>query len=263
MFIWDSETAWLYRVVLIVAGLCAGSLLNVVVWRLPLMMQRGDSHRFNLGFPRSYCPHCNRSLTLGENIPLVSWLWLGGRCYGCQSAIAWRYPAIETLTLLAMIQAAYLFPCGLLLLVACLLCWMLLALALIDSRHFLLPDCLTLSLLWSGLLCHLTDVLPSVSLAQGVAGAALGYLLFWLLAWSYQLLRGREGLGRGDAKLLAAGGAWLGWQALPLLLLLASSLSIMAFMLARLLLKRSLSEKLPFGPALTVAIWLVFLWQNA
>ncbi|WP_455812573.1 prepilin peptidase [Pseudomonas graminis] len=257
-----TESVWIYWAMLVMSGLCAGSLLNVVVYRLPLMMLRSDTHLFNLGFPRSYCPHCQMSLTVRDNIPLFSWLWLRGRCRGCREAISWRYPAIESLSLLIALLLASQLPAGALLLAALLLSWLLLALAIIDSMHFLLPDSLTLSLLWAGLLCHLAGVLPSASLEQGITGAASGYGLFWLLAWCYQIVRGEEGLGRGDAKLLAAGGAWLGWQALPSLLLLASSLGIAVFMLARLLVKRPLSARLPFGPALAVAIWIIFLWQN-
>lgn len=257
-----TESVWAYWALLVMSGLCAGSLLNVVVFRLPLMIQRNDPRLFNLGFPRSYCPHCQLALTPGDNIPLLSWLWLRGRCRECRETISWRYPAIESLSLLITLLVASLLPAGPLLLATLLLSWLLLALAIIDSMHFLLPDSLTLSLLWAGLLCQLAGVLPSVSLEQGIAGAALGYGVFWLLAWGYQIVRGEEGLGRGDAKLLAAGGAWLGWQTLPPLLLLASSLGITVFMLARLVVKRSLSARLPFGPALATAIWLLFLWQN-
>lgn len=164
--------------------------------------------------------------------------------------------------MLLTLLTASLLPAGPLLAAALLLGWWLLTLALIDGLHFLLPDCLTLSLLWLGLLCHLAGIVPSVTLAQGVAGAATGYSVFRGLAGIYKSLSGKEGLGRGDAKLLAAGGVWLGWQALPAVLLLASLGGLMTFTVARLWLRRPLSAPAPFGPALSIAIWLVFIWQN-
>lgn len=258
----DAVSEWIYRALLGLVGVCVGSLLNVIIHRVPLILQGNAPRRVSLWFPGSFCPRCEKALMPGDNIPLVSWIILRGRCRWCREPISRQYPATEAMTMLLTLLTASLLPAGPLLVAAVLLGWWLLALALIDGMHFLLPDCLTLSLLWLGLLCHLGGIVPSVTLAQGVAGAATGYSVFRGLAWIYKSLSGEEGLGRGDAKLLAAGGVWLGWQALPAVLLLASLGGLMTFTVARLWLRRPLSAPVPFGPALSIAIWLLFIWQN-
>jgi general secretion pathway protein O len=241
-------------------GLCLGSFINVVIWRIPAMETRGSSHGFNLLVPGSHCTHCRHKLSLWHNIPVISWLMLRGRCAFCRQAIGWRYPAIEllfmALTLLCgryatepLCMAFWLFFCG-----------SILALAVIDFQHMLLPDMLTLPLLWGGLLFHL--LLPDdspVNLEEAVLGAAGGYLFLWIIYWLYWSVRRREGLGYGDFKLLAALGAWLGWRAIPEVLLVASLMALVLVILARLFSGKALGEAVPFGPWLALAGWGVWL----
>lgn len=243
-------------------GLCVGSLLNVVIYRLPLMILHPENTGFNLWLPRSHCPQCQTSIIWYDNLPLLSWCCLQGRCRHCQSTIPRRYPLTELSCMLLSLLMALLFPPGSLLLAALLLSWTLLALALIDSDHQLLPDALTLPLLWLGLIFQLSGLLPESSLEMGVAGAISGYLSLWLLATGYRLVCRKEALGLGDAKLLAALGAWLGWQSLPMLLLLASSAGILWICMARLISQRALDAPFPFGPCLATAGGLLFIFEH-
>jgi len=234
------------------AALCVGSFLNVVIYRLPLMVLQPQPG-FSLLQPRSHCPRCKTPVRAGDCVPLLSWFWLRGRCRSCRRSISWRYPAIELATLAISLLLAWLLPWNGALLAALLMSGFLLALSLIDLRVQLLPDALTLPLLWLGLLFHAWGVLPRSSPAQAILGAAGGYLLFRLLASAWRVFRHREALGGGDARLLAALGAWLGWQPLPLLLLLAACMGLIAALLARLSMQRPLSLPLPFGPCLALA----------
>lgn len=260
----DVEVTFPY-IFLGILGLCLGSLLNVVIWRIPVMEARESHQGFNLLVPGSHCTHCRYKLSIWHNIPLISWLMLRGRCAFCRQTIAWRYPAIEllfmVLTLLCwryasgpLCMAFWLFFCG-----------SMLALAVIDFRHMLLPDMLTQPLLWGGLLFHL--LLPEaspVTLEEAVLGAAGGYLFLWLVYWLYWALRRREGLGYGDFKLLAALGAWLGWRAIPEVLLAASLMALILVVLARGLSGKALGEASPFGPWLVLAgcgVWLMGGWR--
>jgi len=251
-----------YWLLLAALGLTVGSLLNVVCWRLPLMITAQAPAGFNLWLPASHCPQCQTPLKWRDNIPLISWLRLQGRCRHCRQRIAVRYPLMEGVTLLLTLAVSAIFPCGPLLLAALLLSWLLLPLMVIDAEHQLLPDLLTLGLLWLGLLANLLAWLPAVTLHASVAGAITGYGVLALLAHGWYWLRGKEALGLGDAKLLAALGAWLGWQRLPELLLLASIGGIGWALMARLLWRRPLSAALPFGPFLAVAGWLLWLSGN-
>ena len=244
------------------AGLCAGSLINMVTWRLPHMINAVETPGFSLWLPRSHCPLCRHTLAWFDNIPLLSWVMLRGHCRYCQCSIALRYPLTELLSMLLCLALAFLITPGETLLAAWLLGWMLLALLLIDAEFQLLPDLLTLPLLWLGLLFQLCGWLPQVSLEQSVTGAVSGYITLWLLARGYRVLRGTEALGMGDAKLLAALGAWLGWQPLPLVLLLASGGSILWLCFSHLVFRRSLSAPLPFGPGLAIAGLLMFTAAN-
>lgn len=246
-----------------VAGLCIGSFINVIIWRVPRMAVGAGRQSFNLLFPGSHCVHCHHPLRVWHNIPLLSWLMLRGRCAFCRGRIAWRYPAIELLFMLLTLLcwryasgplclALWLFFCG-----------ALLALTAIDFQHLLLPDLLTQPLLWGGLLFHL--LLPdasAVTLEEAVLGACGGYLFLWLVYWLYWWVRRREGLGYGDFKLLAALGAWLGWRAIPEVLLAASLAALLWVMLARLLYGRALSAAAPFGPWLALAGWGVWLMEG-
>ncbi|KHA54692.1 methyltransferase [Aeromonas hydrophila] len=267
---------WLYFSLVFLFSLMIGSFLNVVIHRLPIMLEREwqseylgyfnpetqpqQEERYNLMVPRSACPHCGHAITAMENIPLLSWLWLKGRCHECQTPISARYPLVELLTALLSLVVAATFPPGWGLLAALLLTWVLLALTFIDLDKMLLPDQLTLPLLWGGLLFNLTG--GFAPLADAVIGAMAGYLVLWSLYWAFKLLTGKEGMGYGDFKLLAALGAWLGWQALPIVLLLSSLVG--AFIGIGLILLRNhhQNKPIPFGPYLAIAGWIALLWGD-
>ncbi|WP_431223958.1 prepilin peptidase [Serratia sp. L9] len=267
-------TDGLWLMVMCGLGLLAGSVLNCVIWRLPLMLQRrvqseayqllgltppedGWPARFNLFLPRSCCPHCRRTIPFYHNIPLVSWLLLRGRCHSCQQRIGWRYPLVELTAALSGAWVAWCWPPGETALALALCAWLLIALIAIDIQHLLLPDALTLPLLWLGLLANLNGAL--VPLNDAVLGAAIGYLSLWLLFWGFKLATGKEGLGYGDFKLLAALGAWCGWQSLPWLLLCAALLGIIAILLLRMAGRTGRGEPLPFGPCLALSGWMTLI----
>ncbi len=267
----------LYIALLTILGLLVGSFLNVVIYRLPIMLERswqqeyrdyfGESSadttpaaRFNLMIPRSACPHCGHPISALENIPLVSWLWLRGRCRSCQAPISARYPLVELLTGLATACVAWHFNPGWPLLGALGLTWTLIALTFIDLDKMLLPDQLTLPLLWAGLLLNLIGGLAT--LQDAVIGAIAGYLILWSLYWTFKLLTGKEGMGYGDFKLLAALGAWLGWQSLPLILILSSVVGAVAGISLMLLRRHQQGNPIPFGPYLAMAGWIALLWGD-
>ncbi|PKH22199.1 prepilin peptidase [Enterobacterales bacterium CwR94] len=244
---WNDAVLWILGALV---ALSVGSFLNVVIWRLPQQIMHPDCG-LTLSLPRSHCPQCKTPLRWRDNLPLLSWLHLRGRCRHCGSAISWRYPAIEALTAALSLTLALFLPWDATLLAALLLVWFLIPLVAIDWQHQLLPDALTLPLLWLGLLLHAFQLLPG-SLEQGVIGACIGYLLFRLLSDIWQRWRGVEALGQGDAKLLAALLAWLGWPALPMLLLMAASSGIiLAVLLGRG--RVDLQRAIPFGPSLALA----------
>ncbi|MBW3809937.1 A24 family peptidase [Aeromonas hydrophila] len=267
---------WLYFSLVFLFSLMIGSFLNVVIHRLPIMLEREwqaeylgyfnpetqpqQEDRYNLMVPRSACPHCGHAITAMENIPLLSWLWLKGRCRECQAPISARYPLVELLTALLSLVVAATFAPGWALLAALLLTWVLVALTFIDLDKMLLPDQLTLPLLWGGLLFNLAG--GFIPLADAVIGAMAGYLVLWSLYWAFKLLTGKEGMGYGDFKLLAALGAWLGWQALPIVLLLSSLVG--AFIGIGLILLRNhhQNKPIPFGPYLAIAGWIALLWGD-
>ncbi|WP_440892804.1 A24 family peptidase [Aeromonas dhakensis] len=267
---------WLYFSLVFLFSLMIGSFLNVVIHRLPIMLEREwqaeylsyfnpetqlqQEERYNLMVPRSACPHCGHAITAMENIPLLSWLWLKGRCRECQAPISARYPLVELLTALLSLVAAATFPPGWGLLAALLLTWVLVALTFIDLDKMLLPDQLTLPLLWGGLLFNLAG--GFVPLADAVIGAMVGYLVLWSLYWAFKLLTGKEGMGYGDFKLLAALGAWLGWQALPIVLLLSSLVGAIIGISLILLRNHHQGNPIPFGPYLAIAGWIALLWGD-
>lgn len=247
---------WLITVI---TALSVGSFINVLVYRLPQFLSEPHSV-LALCRPRSHCPDCKTPLRWRDNIPLVSWLIPGGKCFYCQSAISLRYPVTEAITAAISFFLAWLLPPVPELLCALLLCWLLLALAFIDIEHQLLPDALTFLLLWSGLLLHVFAVLPG-NLADAVSGAAIGYSTLWLLATGYRGLRGHEGLGMGDAKLLAALGAWLGWQMLPALLIIAAGGGLFWLLLTKLCFNHDLHRTIPFGPWISLAGFYLYVKQ--
>lgn len=233
-------------------GLSVGSFLNVVIWRLPLMLM-APCKGFNLCLPASRCRHCEHPLRLWDNLPLLGWIWLRGRCRHCRQAISRRYPLVELFTALTTLWLAWHYPPGITLLALWLFSWTLIALSFIDYDHQLLPDNLTQPLLWGGLLFHLLQ--SPLAPGDAIAGAMVGYLFFWSLYWLSRWLLKREALGYGDAKLLAALGAWGGWTILPELLLYASGAGIAVTLAARCCYGRPLDRPLPFGPFLALAGW--------
>lgn len=245
-----------------VLGLLLGSFLNVVVYRLPLMIHNEGQltgYGFNLSLPASHCPACKHPLKYWQNIPVLSWLLLRGKCQYCAAAISKRYPLTEAGCAAMFLGLSFLFTTPLSLLSALLLFWFLLALSLIDLATYLLPDRLTLPLLWAGLLVH--SISGEVTLQDALYGAAAGYMALWLLYWGVKIVSGKEGMGYGDFKLLAALGAWVGWQMLPYLCILAALAGIV-FALVRMGLYK-MSDQIPFGPCLAMAGALIYISQES
>jgi leader peptidase (prepilin peptidase)/N-methyltransferase len=250
-----------------VVGLCVGSFLNVVIHRLPKMLERGwkeqcaelagdspvDAPAFNLVVPRSQCPSCGHRIGPLENIPVVSYLALRGHCLACRAPISARYPIVELLAGVLTVVAIVRFGVTPTALAACVFLWMLLALTLIDFDTQLLPDNLTLPLLWAGLLANILGAAPIASLRDAVIGAIAGYLTLWIIYWLFRLIRGKEGMGYGDFKLLAALGAWLGWQMLPLVVLLSSVVGAAIGISLVVFKGRDHQIPLAFGPYLAIA----------
>lgn len=256
-------------------GCTIGSFLNVVCLRLPKMMERDwrtqccellgtqpeqPVEPFNLAFPPSRCPQCGHSIRAWENVPVISYLFLRGRCAGCQTRISVRYPCVEAACGLLSAVVAWHFGFTWQCAAALGLTWSLLTLAIIDFDTQLLPDDITLPLVWAGLLLALGNVF--VPLQDAVIGAVAGYMILWIIYWLFKLVTGREGMGYGDFKLLAALGAWMGWQALPQIILL-SSLAGAVFGIAIIVLRgRDRQIPMPFGPYLATAGWIALLWGN-
>ena len=250
-----------------IVGLCVGSFLNVVIHRLPKMLDRGwraqcaelsgepppELPPYNLLTPRSECPACGHRIAAFENIPVLSFLFLRGRCAACAAPISARYPFIELLTGALTIAAVLRFGVTPTAAAACLLIWSLIALTFIDFDTQLLPDSITLPLLWSGLLANVAGFVPGVSLRDAVVGAIAGYVALWTIYWLFKLVRGKEGMGYGDFKLLAALGAWLGWQMLPLIVLLSSFVGALIGIGLVVFKGRDHQIPLAFGPYLAIA----------
>ncbi|MCC7115700.1 MAG: prepilin peptidase [Burkholderiales bacterium] len=248
-----------------VLGLLVGSFLNVVIHRLPKMMERGWSAqcaelagrevppgpRYDLVVPRSSCPACGHRIRAIENVPVVSWLALKGKCSACGAPISARYPIVELAGGLAAVAAIATFGPPAKGIAACVLLWALIALAFIDADTQLLPDDLTQPLLWAGLGVNLSGVF--VPLASAVIGAMAGYAVLWSVYWLFKLVRGKEGMGYGDFKLLAALGAWLGWPMLPQIVLLSSVLGALGGIAMIALKGRDRAVPIPFGPWLAAA----------
>ncbi|MGH8798921.1 MAG: prepilin peptidase [Casimicrobiaceae bacterium] len=250
-----------------VVGLCVGSFLNVVIHRIPKMLDRGwreqcadlvgetpaEAPAYNLIVPRSQCPSCGHRIGALENIPVVSYLALRGHCSACGATISARYPIVELAAAALAVAAALRFGATPAALAASLFLWMLLALTLIDFDTQLLPDNLTLPLLWAGLLANVLGAGPIATLHDAVIGAIAGYLALWIVYWLFKLIRGKEGMGYGDFKLLAALGAWLGWQMLPLVVLLSSVVGAAIGISLVVFKGRDHQIPLAFGPYLAIA----------
>jgi len=255
-----------------IVGLLVGSFLNVVIHRLPKMMEREwraqcaelsgteakPEHIYNLLTPRSACPHCNHKIGALENIPVISYLLLRGKCKGCGAPISMRYPIVETISGVLSAYAAWHFGFGLAGVAAILFVWALIALTFIDFDTQLLPDDITLPLLWLGLLLNLNGAFTT--LPNAVIGAVAGYLVLWSVYWMFKLVTGKEGMGYGDFKLLAAIGAWLGWQMLPLVILLSSLVGAVVGITLIVAVKHGRNIPIPFGPYLAGGGLIALFW---
>ncbi|MBI5923273.1 MAG: prepilin peptidase [Betaproteobacteria bacterium] len=253
-------------------GLMVGSFLNVVIHRLPQMMQRdwlaqcaelrGEDapvqEKLSLATPRSRCPHCGHMIAALENIPILSWIVLRGRCRHCQAPISLRYPLVEAVSGLLSAYAGWHFGFGLATAAALLFLWCMIALTCIDFDTQLLPDDITLPLLWFGLLFNLVG--GFCDLRSAVIGAMAGYLSLWSVYWGFKLVTGKEGMGYGDFKLLAAIGAWLGWQMLPLAILLSSLVGAVVGISLIIINRRGRDIPIPFGPYLATAGTIALFW---
>ena len=256
----------------LVLGLCVGSFLNVVIHRLPRMMEREWQEQcaelrnepvpaqgsYNLLRPNSHCPACKHRISALENIPLVSWLALRGRCSECKTRISPRYPLVEALTGVATAGAALHFGFTLAAAGAMVFLWCMIAATCIDFDTQLLPDSITLPLLWAGLLINIPGTF--VDLKTAVIGAAAGYLSLWSVYWMFRLVTGKEGMGYGDFKLLAAIGAWLGWSMLPLVILLSSMVGAVVGVGLIVLARHGRNVPIPFGPYLAAGGVVAMFW---
>ena len=259
-----------------VIGLMIGSFLNVLIYRLPIMMQRGwkqDCHEFlelanndqpsetfNLALPNSHCPSCNTEILWYHNIPVLSYLWLKGKCAHCQTPISIRYPFVETLTCILSVTVVYQLGAHIETLFALVLTWALIALSAIDFDHQLLPDNITLPILWLGLFLSLYNIFTDP--ASSIIGAIAGYLILWSIYQLFKLVTGKEGMGYGDFKLLALLGAWLGWHYLPLIILLSSLVGAIFGSAMIIFVQRDKNVPIPFGPYLAIAGWVALLWGD-
>lgn len=266
---------WLFPVFAGIFGLIVGSFLNVVIYRLPIMMEREwkqdcaetfpelnikpEARVFNLSKPNSSCPKCKTPIRLIDNIPVISWLLLKGKCHHCSEPISIRYPLIETLTAILCVITAVTFGFGPHAIALLFFIFALVAATFIDLDTMLLPDQITLPLMWSGITLSLIGWSP-VSLQDAIIGAMVGYLCLWSVYWLFKLITGKEGMGYGDFKLLAALGAWLGWQSLPILVLLSSLVGLVFGIIQLRLQKKGIDKSFPFGPYLAIAGWISLIW---
>ena len=258
-----------------IIGLLVGSFLNVVIYRLPIIMQREwrkdcieylqmeaekEGEPFNLSLPLSRCPRCQSPIKAYQNIPVISYIFLKGQCANCKNPISLRYPLIEAFTAITSIIVAWHFGYTPQAAFALVLTWVLIALSFIDIDHQLLPDSITLPVLWIGLALSLFDVYTDTQ--ASIIGAIAGYMVLWTIYQGFKLVTGKEGMGYGDFKLLALFGAWLGWQTLPLIILLSSLVGAVIGITMIIFAKRDHNIPIPFGPYLAAAGWLALLWGN-
>jgi len=262
---------------MLLLGMCIGSFLNVVIYRLPIMMQRDwhaqccelldiknedatEQEKINLVLPRSTCPACKHKITALENIPVISYLFLKGRCSSCKVKISPQYPIIEIITGLMTACIAWQFGFNLQTLCAVFFTWALISLSMIDLETSFLPDDITLPFMWLGLACNIFGIFTDIY--SSLIGAMLGYGVLWIIFMSFKAVTGKEGMGYGDFKLLALLGAWLGWQSLPLIILL-SSVTASIIGIAMIIFKgRDKAAAFPFGPYLAIAGWIALVWGD-
>ena len=276
MFLLTSSPIYLYFTV-VIFSLMVGSFLNVVIYRLPKMLEQSwylECRDFlaqelkdtpvktikpiTLSSPASTCPHCGHGIRFYENIPIISWLILRGRCSQCKETISCRYPLVESTTALLSLVVAMHYGASIETVMILVLTWCLICLTLIDFDHMILPDQITLPLLWLGLLVNINGTF--VPLSDAVIGAVAGYLSLFSVFWLFKLLTGKEGMGQGDFKLLAVFGAWAGWQLLPLLILMASAVGAIIGIGLIVFKDHQKDQAIPFGPYLAIAGWITLLW---
>ncbi len=265
-----------YYIVVAMTSLLIGSFLNVVIYRLPIMMEREwraecnrflnienesmNAEAFNLMVPRSKCPKCDHKISAFENIPLLSFLILGGKCRGCKSAISIRYPIIELTTCILSVIAAMHFGPGVQSLFAVVMTWTLIVLTMIDFDHQLLPDSITLPFLWLGIICNMFGLYTDIH--SSLIGAIAGYMILWSVYMAFKLATGKQGMGFGDFKLLAMLGAWLGWQVLPLIIILSSVLGSLVGIGLIIFSGHQKNKPIPFGPYLATAGWIALMFGD-
>jgi len=263
---------WLLVATAVLAGLIVGSFLNVVIHRLPKVMERQwraecaeltgaaapPAERYDLVVPRSACPACGHRITALENIPIASYIALGGKCSACRAPISFRYPLVEALSGLLAGYVAWRYGAGAAMAGALVFAWAMIALTFIDLDTFYLPDSITLPLVWAGLLFNLAGTYTD--LRSAVIGAAAGYLALWSVYWVFKLATGKEGMGYGDFKLLAAIGAWLGWKMLPLVILLSSFVGAAVGVALIAFARHGRNVPIPFGPYLAAAGLIALFW---
>lgn len=265
----------------LVFGLVVGSFLNVVIYRLPVSMMNNwkkdcaeflkenslddvaeDQPSFNIAFPASHCPKCKAPIKPWQNIPIVSFLLLKGRCASCKAPISVRYPIIEAVSGILSVFCFFYFGLTYTTVLALGLTWCLIALTMIDIDHHLLPDDITLPLMWVGLIVN-TTMQVFTDGESALFGAVFGYGVLWSVYWLFKLLTKKEGMGFGDFKLLAALGAWMGWQMLPLIIILSSFVGAVIGIAGIIILGRDKNVPIPFGPYLAIAGWIAFFWGDA
>ena len=272
------QTPWFLMTAVTALGLIVGSFLNVVIYRLPKMMEQAwrreccefldqdapNDPPLSLSVPNSSCRDCGAAIKPWHNIPVISFLLLGGQCAACGTGISWRYPTVELATALLSLAAAMTFGLSWELAGALAICWCLVALTGIDIDTQLLPDSITLPLLWAGIAFNVFGVFTD--LQSAVVGAMLGYVVLWSVFWLFKLITGKDGMGYGDFKLLAALGAWFGWQSLPLIIILSSFVGAAIGIMLVVAKRQGRDIPMPFGPYLAGAglLWLFFGdWLNA
>ena len=267
------DSPWVFLTIVAALSLCIGSFLNVVIYRVPLMLKHDWTEQcqvfleqkeqeapqpVTLSTPRSHCPSCKKNIPFWANIPLFGYILLRGKCHECKKPISFRYPLIEFITAVASLYVAASFGVSWLTLAALVFTWVSIALVVIDINEQLLPDNIILPMVWIGLLLSLTGMFSDVQ--SSILGATGGYLVFWLVAWLFKKIRGISGMGHGDFKLLAMIGAWLGWQVLPLVIIISSLLGTIGSIITLVLKRYHYETPLPFGPYLAIAGWVAMFF---
>jgi len=280
-----AESPMLFVAVVFAFCLVIGSFLNVVIHRLPIMMERDwreqaaelastptdtelPEGRFDLVVPRSRCPSCGTMIKSWQNIPVVSYLFLGGKCAKCKKSISARYPLVELMTAVLAALCAWRFGVGLEAVMAIIMTLALVPIAMIDADTQLIPDSIVLPLMWVGLAMSIFAPVAGaetlfIAPQDAIIGAMAGYLSLWSIYWLFKLVTGKEGMGYGDFKLLAALGAWLGWQQLPLIILMSAVVGAIVGIAMMVFRKHERSVPIPFGPYLAAAGWITMLWGDA